>query len=571
MNEFLDHWIFIEPNCYLDILNIPDCFPDDIRNVSQGLTKEWIKIFFIARCLFSKDSAYPIKGRLAPILERNEIFVNNNKKEEIDKNDTIVNSELADNVDIGKVTSTSQILHILPREFLINTEDLFYKKLINHELYRKEFNSPEGLSVSDLVYGKDKELNKRQKVYILFDNSCSMEGDKLNKLFAAKAICLEYLRRVQKESPQIYFRFFNQEIGPLQKITKSRQIKELIRYLINLHTFECYETKINEAILTAIEDIKNDPDLRQAEIIMITDGLGDIHSDIKMRLGEIKFHMILIAGVVLDRFLNQYTTWEAFLNLTQICFPKVTQEYDLEVDHVDIDQFLKLYPCSTVWNEANVPKETPNMIPCWENFSKLIQIYRLQEVADIFVGIPSLFGERFKFASAYELDLIKEIRLNLTKKLEEELSNREKYEVLQRIRFLIKYLQTLLTQEPTNEPPEEIKRRVKEEISSFQLLLKRIKADEWFASSLADKTLDLTLRRKEKTLTYISKKLNKPWLICLFLRIINSFREIPKSSVHRLRAITDCASKYESRIYARYKLRKKINYINRRISDILAE
>lgn len=571
MNEFLDHWFFIEPECYLDILNIPDCFPDDIRNVSEGLPKEWIKIFFIARCLFSTDSVYPIKGRIAPILERNRIFKDDAVKEEIDQNDIIVNSELADNVDIGKVTSTSQILHILPREFLINTEDLFYKKLINHELYRKAFKNPEGLSVSELVYGKDNELNKRQKVYILFDNSCSMEGDKLNKLYAAKAICLEYLRRVQRESPQIYFRFFNQEMGQLQKITKSRQIKELIRYLINLHTVECYETKINEAILTAIADIKNDPDLRQAEIIMITDGLGDIHSDIKKQLGEIKFHMILIAGVVLDRFLNQYPTWEDFLNLTQMCFPKLAQKYNLETDHVDIDQFLKLYPCSTVWNEAQVPKETPNMIPCWENFNKLLQIYRLQEVTDIFVGIPSLFGERFKFSSAYELDMIEEIRLNLARRLEEELSNREKYEVLQRVRFLIKYLQILLTQEPTNEPPEEIKKRIKEEISGFQLLLKRINADEWFTSSLADRTLDVALRRKEKTMSYISAKLNKPLLICLLLCIINLFKEMLKGFADRLRAIKSRAKRCESRIFTKYRLRKKINYINRRISQILAE
>ena len=571
MNEFMNHWFFWEPECYIDILNIPDCFPDDIRNVSDGLPKEWIKIFFIARCLFSTDSAYPIKGRLAPILERNEIFVNNDVKEDIDQNDTIVNLELADNVDIGKVTSTSQILHILPREFLVNTEDLFYKKLINHELYRKEFNSPEGLSVSDLIYGKDKDLNKRQKVYILFDNSCSMEGDQLNKLYAAKAICLEYLRRVQKESPQIYFRFFNQEMGPLLKITKSSQIKELIRYLINLNTYECYETKINEAILTAITDIKNDPDLKQAEIIMITDGLGDIHSDIKIKLGEIKFHMILIAGVVLDRFLNQYPNWEAFLNLTQTCFPKVTQEYDLEVDHVDMDQFLKLYSCSTLWNEANVPKETPNIIPCWENFSKLIQIYRLQKVANIFVGIPSLFGEKFKFSSAYELDQIKEIRLYLAKKLEEELSNREKYELLQRIRFLINYLHALLSHEPTNDPPEEIKRRIKQEISCFQALLKKIKSDEWFASSLADTTLDLTLKKKEKTLTYISKKMNKPWLICLFLCMVKYFKKIPNSLISRICGMTHAVWICESRLYSKYKLHKKINYINRRITQILAE
>jgi len=343
MSELLEHFNFIEPKGFLSLLD---------RN--DELTNEWIQIFYIARIIFCKETQFPIRSQLAPLLERKEIFSKDKIKknpQQTDSFESLVKINMSGSVDIGKITSINQISHILPREFVIYPEDFFYTKLMKKELYRKEFNEQEGLSIDDLVHGKEQGLNRKQKIYILFDNSFSMNGDKLNKLFAAKAICLEYLRRAQKESPQIYFRYFNQDRGPLIKITKQGQIKELIRYIIHLNTYDCHETRIDEAILEAIEDIKLDPQLRQAEILMITDGLGDVPANIEKQLGKIKFHMILIPGANMGQFLKKYPDKESWGKL------------NISIDSPEeIIRLLKENPNKEAVTKANITEELKSSI-----------------------------------------------------------------------------------------------------------------------------------------------------------------------------------------------------------------
>jgi hypothetical protein len=541
MNDILKHWDFIEPDYYLDIL---DC--------CEELPKEWINIFYIARHLFSKNSSFPIKDHLAPILERKEIFPEQKIKKETNNDFSLLKLNKAELLDIGRITSIDQISYILPREFIIYPEDLFYKKLINKELCKKKFDGTEGLSVYELVYGKEKKLNRKQKVYILFDNSSSMNGEKLNKLFAAKAICLEYLRKVKEESPQIYFRFFNQDMGPLLKINKSREIKDLIRYIITLNTYDCYETKIGDAILTAIADIRSDPALIQAEIIMITDGLGEIPSDIKEQLEKIKFHMILISGL-------------------------------------NIDKFLKLYPDKKIWeqelyklyNKLNINKEealdqvghlvgTNDMSYFWEIFLKLPQIFNLQEVADFFIKIPSFIGEKFEFSNTYELDLIRDLRMSLAKKLDDGLSKQEKYEIFQRIKFLIKYLQVILHKEPS----KKLKKEIKKEINCFQMLLKGFKEDEWFITTL-DISISTSLKKQKKENKkggkYTFRETNKPFVVVFFLALINWILAIPISLEKVFRLIISNAGICISNMYRKQRLKRRFNHINSKILQIITQ
>ncbi len=538
MNEILDHWIFLEPDKYLDILSCLDNLP-----------KEWINIFYIARCLFANQSKYPIKNQLKHILERKKVFPDEDTNKELKRNNELINFSISDSIDVGKITSMQQISYILPREFLINTEEIFYKKLANRELHKKEFVDIDGLSVSELVYGKEKELNRRQKVYILFDNSSSMNGDKLNKLYAAKAICLKYLQEVRKESPQLHFRYFNNEIGPLFKINKQKQIKDLIRYIINLNTFECYETRIGDALIKAIIDIKSDPELKQAEILMITDGLGNVPRDIKERLGKIKFHMVLISDINTDRFLKVFPNKEAW-------------EQEL----------YKLY------NKFNTNKEealqqlyfqfgAKDMTTFRETFSKLPQLYKLQEIADIFIKIDSLFGERFKFTNEYELDQIRDLRLSMTKKIEGHLSNKEKYIIFQRIKFLIKYLDSALSREPL----KELKSRIQKEINAFESLLKKFKEDEWFTTELdiSNYKKYKFFKNKESNLKHDSKKSNISWIVVLFMYLLQNLLTIHKKIANLLYSIIK-GIKIRLSAYKRgLKLKRKLNYIDNKIFQIL--
>ncbi|MGA1842799.1 MAG: vWA domain-containing protein [bacterium] len=486
-----------------------------------------MKIFYIARCLFSSNSSFPIKGHFAPLLERKEIFSNDCIKKENEKSETIVKSNMSESVDIGRINSVHQISHILPREFITNLEEVFYKKLMNRELFKKEFNTPDGYSVSELVNGRESELNRKQKIYILLDNSYSMNGEKFNKIFTAKAICLEYLKNVQRENPQIYFRYFNQAMGPLLRIRKSGEIKDLIKYIMDLNTFECYETKISEAILKAAEDIRTDPEFKQAEILIITDGLADIPPNMEERLGNIKLHCILISGA-------------------------------------DISHFLDLYPDEVLWAKSNPEMGSKKMPSFWETFLKITQVYRLQDVADIFIRIPSSSLEDIKFFDSGELDLMEETRLNLSKKLTDEISNEERYTIFQKIKFITKYLKIMLSKAPS----PELRKRIKKEISGYDNLIKKIMENKWFAYTL-DSQIKLTRKENNEPMLYMSGDSKKQCLIFFLLKsIMRNLMALPGQMAKGTRFLIRAANAMLCSGLRKYRLRRRFSYINNLMSKI---
>jgi len=516
MNEILEHWDFYEPDFYSDLLN-RKC----------DLPKDWIKIFYIARSLFSKNSSFPIKGQIAPLIERKQIFQKTFPQRDHIQSELLFKLNMAESFDIGRINSIHQISHILPREFVVNSESMFYKKLLNRELCTKEFESTDGLSVSELVNGKDRKLNRKQKVYILFDNSYSMNGEKFNKLFAAKSICLEYLRRVQRENPQIYFRFFNQYAGPLLRARTPGEIKDLIRYIIHLNTCECYETRITESILKAVEDIRSDPEFSQAEILMITDGLGDIPANFEEKLGKIKLHSVLISGIDVARFLTQY-------------------------------------PDKASWEKANPEMGSKAMPSFWETFLKITQVYRLQEISDIFVRIPSSSLEKFNFSNASELNLLRETRLHLTKTLECGISNREKYEMFQRIKFIIQYLKIMLSKESS----PDLKKGIKREINGYGALVKKMMENKWFAYTLESQD-KLTQKKTDEPMLYVSGDAKKQWVILFLLNwIIKHLNTLPGTAIKRSCEMSTYMNHFISKAYRKYHLKKRLDHINDIMSKI---
>jgi hypothetical protein len=520
-NELHDHWTFIEPDSRLDLLHLEG----DIFN-------SWMQLFYTARCLFSEQTEFPMKNQLAPLLERKEIFSNGIYKNKKGANEIPHSSIFAENFDLERITSISQISYILPREFVLYSEDLFYKKLLNRELLKKEFREPETFSVSEFVKGREQKLNQRQKVYILFDNSSSMNGERLNKLFAAKAICIEYLRKVQREGPQIYFRSFNQEISDLKRIDTAEGIKTLIRHIVELNTFDCFETKIAEAVMKAILDIKGDPAFRQAEIIMITDGLGDVPKNIKDHLGKIKFHLILISGM-------------------------------------DINHYLKLFPDRDSLEKSdviNLSKEFSTGLEGYVNLKKVLnQIYDLREISDIFIRIPSLLGERFRFSNVSELALIREIRQSLEKRLQQGPSSREKYEIFQKVQYIIKYLQIMLS----NAGSKEIKKAIKEELAYFNHLEGLLMEDEWFSYDLENKRAQIKRKKKKrKREPMVVRKMHQSWWAILW-DYLKQAGAIQKHLFRGLHDIVYFTKSYISESYRRYILRRRFRYINKRLRSIL--
>jgi len=524
MNDLLDHCTFFEPEFYFDILNRHDRLP-----------KDWIKIFYIARCLFALDTTFPYHPPIARLLNRREIFTRHYIRKQNTKSESLVKTKLSDTIDIGRINSVHEISHILPREFVTNTEDIFYKKLINRELCRKEFTTSEGLSISELVHGRDRELNRRQKVYVLFDNSYSMNGVKFNKIFTAKALCLEYFRSVQKERPEIFFRTFNQTMGPLVKINKPGQLRELMRHIVELATCECFATKIGDAILQAVQDIRSDPECEQAEILMITDGLGDIPDTLEQVLGSIQLHVVFISGI-------------------------------------DVNHFLDLYPDKAAWEKANPEMGSRDMPSFWETFLKITQVYRLQEVAETFIRIPSTCLERFTFSNERELDMIRDTRITLAHHLEAEISHRERFEIYQKLRFIVNYLKTILSKDT----PPALAKGIKHEIGEYESLLKRIKENEWFSHILEyqkqqGRRQRVTIAWKRNDAVFSASGRSNPyWVFHLAVWFLRNLSGYFMGIMREINGTARDTGEWISGARRRSKIKRQFDKMNNKIWQVLA-
>jgi len=85
------------------------CNMDTLR-----FTPEMLKIFFIARVLFSETSTHRIKIQTAPLLNREEIFTSHTVTSPIDTEAT--KPSLMDNfINLTKMTALRDIARLLPR------------------------------------------------------------------------------------------------------------------------------------------------------------------------------------------------------------------------------------------------------------------------------------------------------------------------------------------------------------------------------------------------------------------------------------------------------------------------
>jgi len=481
-NELVDHWEFFKPDWYLVMLG------------KECLSHEIMEIFFIARVLFSSKSLYPTKNLLVSLLSREKSPSHASQEAHENSEDHRQMQPMSDHVKIAKIESVSQIPTILRRELVINDTDTFCRKLVNRELIRLAFDSPDEktFSVSNLAGGEEQEVNRAQKVYILFDNSSSMRGEKLNKLYASKAIALEYLRMAQPENPQVYFRSFTDKVSPLIRSEKTRDIKKIIKHVAHLYTEDCYQTEIGKAILKAVEDIRSDPHMVKAEILVITDGLGSIPKNLREILGDIKLHVILICGMNIDQMLKLYPDRRAW---DQANSENNVREMPSFWDAYGLDRIALTLPdpgeTLEVIRKSRLTTKRNRVLRKMEILLALAQVYQIQEVADTFIPLPSMLGEKFNTYNPHELDLIIEYRQKLEQIQQQNFSIQARSEIYQLVQFMIKYLNAFLSRKPPKdfqEDPKSFQEKIKREIDHFIRIRKTLLKDSWFVSTMSSVT-----------------------------------------------------------------------------------
>jgi hypothetical protein len=261
-----------------------------LDTVENELPEDFTLIYEIARIL--ENELNPLTKQLAPILWLTETQEDNTSHER----EIIPHLPSGDDYEANLISSFRDIAKIYPHQFLL-PDEVFMQKLVERSLWMPAPKAPRNYryqAESD-QFAPD---SRKQKVYILFDTSKSMQ--EMFRIHLSKAIAYFFLKQNQKEMGTIFFRTFDAEIGPLQLVKDKISFDNLIAHIMGLKA-EGRGTAMEKALMTAIQDIRVDSFMAEAEILVITDGAAHIDIDkVKHSLGDaIHIHCIKIGSASL--------------------------------------------------------------------------------------------------------------------------------------------------------------------------------------------------------------------------------------------------------------------------------
>lgn len=175
--------------------------------------------------------------------------------------------------------------HLLP-------EQVFMRRLSQRRLWFPMPKTPRIEAVQTTGDGYSPNAAK-QKVVILLDTSASMAAR--YRFVYSKAVVLHFLRRNLEELGHVFLRTFDTDVGPLETAQSRDDYDRLMRHVARQKTLG-NGTCMEKAILTACADIRRQPLLTDAEILLITDGAAHLNVDaIEEALGEdIHLHCVKI-------------------------------------------------------------------------------------------------------------------------------------------------------------------------------------------------------------------------------------------------------------------------------------
>ena len=459
---------------------MPSC--DLCSTQALKFSPELMKIFYIARVIFSETSRHRIKTQAAPLFNRETVFAGGRDQDD-DSMQPQHPARMDNTIALAHINSVSDIAHLLPREHIIYPDNIFYKKVANRELIKIDYEGGAAAvsSVDAFLGDQQVELRRSQKVYLLFDNSTSMNGENFKKLLVSKAIAIEYVRRAAPEEPQLYFRSFHSEVSDLVKASTYGEIETLVGHITRLGTGGGQITNIGEAIVQAIADIRADVELRQAEILVMTDGFGPVPADLREQLGSIKLHIILIPDLDIEKILQLYpdrASWKKGGHDGMRPMPPFWQYYSSKAPPAAIN-YDELFQDQV--RSVEIAAKSVKELKMLEILQGLNQVYLLQEVCEnfIFVVITSILDDSFPFTGS-ELETVRAEARRLNELSVEQLSNDEKMKALQQVNFLIQFLEVA----SNNTQEGALKKGIREVERILRAVQARILDDQWIKSVL---------------------------------------------------------------------------------------
>ncbi len=238
--------------------------------VERHLPEEFVLVYEIARVF--ENAEHPLSKRLSPI------FWQNSEEPPAEQEDrppppvpVVTHSE---EYEAATIRTHRDIVRIYPHQFLL-PDEVFYRRLAERSLMM-----PRPVPPRHFRYQSDQSDyapdSRKQKVYLLLDTSSSMLQH--YRIQLAKAICYFFLRENRRELGTIYFRSFDVVISDLLIADDKRSYTELIHHIVEIDTLG-NGTAMDKALRKAVEDIRSQDELTEAEILMITDGAVHLDKD----------------------------------------------------------------------------------------------------------------------------------------------------------------------------------------------------------------------------------------------------------------------------------------------------
>jgi hypothetical protein len=246
--------------------------------LERHLPAEFALVYEIARVL--EDPDHPLTQRLAPLLHRS--IRQQQPPDASPPPSTVQRHFVAEEYDAELIRHLRDVVHIYPHQFLL-PDEVFYHRLAERSLWMPAPRPPQ-------VYGYKSQADqyapdiRKQKLYVLFDTSASMQSH--HRIHLAKAIVYVFLRRNQAELGEIFFRTFDLQLGERWHAHDVPSFERLLQHVLRLQAVG-QGTALEHAICVAAEEIRQTPSLLQSEILLITDGIAYLHVEkLRALLGD---------------------------------------------------------------------------------------------------------------------------------------------------------------------------------------------------------------------------------------------------------------------------------------------
>lgn len=245
-----------------------------LGDLDEDLPPGFTAVFELARVL--EDPTHEVSAALSPAMEMTatDRAGDDDEGRHDDSDARWYEVPAGEEYEAEFIRTTSDVPYIYSWQHLL-PEAVFMRRLSQRRLW---YPMPKTARIEAVQTSGDGYAPNaaKQKVVVLLDTSASMAAR--YRFVYAKAIVLHFLRRNLDELGQVHLRTFDTDVGPLDSARTKADYDRLMRHVARQKTLG-NGTCMEAAILTACDDIRREPMLSDAAILLVTDGAAHLNID----------------------------------------------------------------------------------------------------------------------------------------------------------------------------------------------------------------------------------------------------------------------------------------------------